>query len=1037
MSRRTSFTHALWLSTCALIISGCTCVDLTNVKRFGCADDGTCADSGTTTGGGAGGGTAGGGSAQGGGAQGGGAQGGGGGVPTCGPDNCAGCCDGTTCVTSTTATQCGAAGAACQACPSNQACVGGACEGCLQTCASGCCSGSTCQPPSATSCGVAGSVCQSCGLTGDACTGGQCSCGGGAACALGQRCVNGRCACDATSCAEGCCTPTGVCLRPNQQNGSQCGVGGLACQGCDVPPDATCNTSTERKAYRAPGSCIAGFCQYAEVRLDCAFGCDGGLCDNDLCQGCLVPPPAVCVGNLRRSFQSPGACGQNGCTYTQTDTTCVFGCQGGVCNPDPCNGVFCDQPPAPRCNGNVRFSYSAPGSCALGSCTYSESQTTCQFGCNQSTGQCNGDPCASVTCTSPPLSTCNGNVRHVFVSPGACAAGSCTYSAQDINCASGCNAGQCMGDPCQGVMCNAPPAPICLNGSTRRVYGSTGTCNQGACDYTPTDQTCPYGCANGACTADPCSGVSCSTPPGTTCQGNLLRTWSSSGTCSGGICSYTPTDTTCSTPPAATCANATTLRTFAATGSCNNGSCTYAPTDVTCATGCSNGACNADPCAGVTCTNAPVATCLNGTTRRQFGNPGTCSGGMCTYPTQDMVCNSPPAASCVNASTARTWSAAGTCASGSCSYMSTDTNCPSGCSNGACLGDPCSGVTCTTPPAATCANGTTRRTFAATGTCSGGSCSYAPNDTACNTPPAAACISASTLRTYSSAGTCASGTCSYAPSDMSCAFGCANARCNPDPCAGVTCGTAPSPDCANSNTRRTYTAPGTCMSGTCTYPSSQMVCNAAPAPTCNGANTVRTFSSNGTCNSGSCSYPPIDTPCNSPPAAQCVSGSSRVYASQGTCVDGAGTCNYTYTDTACQFGCSGGLCAGDPCAGVSCNSPPPSSCDDAFTLRIYSSSGTCSGGNCSYGSSTSSCPNGCANGACLPCNSATCPLGCCNSSGNCLDNDTYCRGTNGATCRTTGCSGGRICDVGVCVCPLRAPDPDSYWSEDPLICSML
>jgi sulfatase modifying factor 1 len=45
--------------------------------------------------------------------------------------------------------------------------------------------------------------------------------------------------------------------------------------------------------------------------------------------------------------------------------------------------------------------------------------------------------------------------------------------------------------------------------------------------------------------------------------------------------------------------------------------------------------------------------------------------------------------------------------------------------------DACSTMTCTTPPAAGCASTTSRRTYASTGTCSGGTCSYAPTDTAC------------------------------------------------------------------------------------------------------------------------------------------------------------------------------------------------------------------------------------------------------------------------------------------------------------------
>jgi hypothetical protein len=140
---------------------------------------------------------------------------------------------------------------------------------------------------------------------------------------------------------------------------------------------------------------------------------------------------------------------------------------------------------------------------------------------------------------------------------------------------------------------------------------------------------------------------------------------------------------------------------------------------------------------------------------------------------------------------------------------------------------------------------------------------------------------------------------------------------------------------------------------------------------------------------------------------------ARAYANPGTCNDGLGTCSYAPADATCQFGCSGGLCVGDPCSGITCNSPPPSVCADAWTLLIYGSSGTCSGGTCSYGTSTSSCANGCGGGACLPCNASTCPYGCC-SANNCLDNDTSCRGSGGITCHA-GCGANRICDTGTCV----------------------
>ena len=54
--------------------------------------------------------------------------------------------------------------------------------------------------------------------------------------------------------------------------------------------------------------------------------------------------------------------------------------------------------------------------------------------------------------------------------------------------------------------------------------------------------------------------------------------------------------------------------------------------------------------------------------------------------------------------------------------------------------------------------------------------------------------------------------------------------------------------------------------------------------------------------------------------------------------NGAGSsCNHGV----CRTGC-------DPCANVVCNSPPPSVCEDGYTLRLYQEPGRCSQGVCRY-----------------------------------------------------------------------------------------
>ncbi|HLD38926.1 MAG TPA: hypothetical protein VJB05_01275 [archaeon] len=72
---------------------------------------------------------------------------------------------------------------------------------------------------------------------------------------------------------------------------------------------------------------------------------------------------------------------------------------------DPCAGVTCSSPPATTCDGNSVKTYSSPGTCSAGTCTYPSSATACQYGC--SGGQC-GNFCDTNTCTSTSK-TCPDN----------------------------------------------------------------------------------------------------------------------------------------------------------------------------------------------------------------------------------------------------------------------------------------------------------------------------------------------------------------------------------------------------------------------------------------------------------------------------------------------------------------------------------------------------------------------------------------------------------------------------------------------------
>ena len=212
-------------------------------------------------------------------------------------------------------------------------------------------------------------------------------------------------------------------------------------------------------------------------------------------------------------------------------------------------------------------------------------------------------------------------------------------------------------DPCLGKICNSPPPATCLDSTTQRRFDATGSCVDGTCTYQPQDSHCTFGCAAGACKADPCVGVTCNQPMPNVCEdATHLRAYNTVGTCAAGSCSYASqviactcvnascsvdpcANILCASPPGAVCADGSTLRTFASAGTCANGSCSYAPTDTACAFGCANAACQGDPCAGVVCSSPPSTVCVDSDTLRRYATAGTCSRGLCSYAATDTLCD--------------------------------------------------------------------------------------------------------------------------------------------------------------------------------------------------------------------------------------------------------------------------------------------------------------------------------------------------------------------------------------------------------------
>ncbi len=93
-------------------------------------------------------------------------------------------------------------------------------------------------------------------------------------------------------------------------------------------------------------------------------------------------------------------------------------------------------------------------------------------------------------------------------------------------------------------------------------------------------------------------------------------------------------------------------------------------------------------------------------------------------------------------------------------------------SGGGIIVDPCATVVCRNPPAATCVDATTARTFG-TGQCTGGKCDYPPSDMKCATNQA-----------------CANGVCSLCASDTQCGPSCTACTSNAPHCKAIGAGSA-------------------------------------------------------------------------------------------------------------------------------------------------------------------------------------------------------------------------------------------------------
>jgi hypothetical protein len=160
------------------------------------------------------------------------------------------------------------------------------------------------------------------------------------------------------------------------------------------------------------------------------------------------------------------------------------------------------------------------------------------------------------------------------------------------------------------------------------------------CDATPTDTEAR--CSSGQCPASIeqreqyryCSGSSAE------CTGDNLKwsAWQTAQDCSmSQICGgagTAPHCAPCDDPPASQC-DGDYLLTYPSPGKCEEGECAYQadPNPELCDFGCEDGACNPDPCLGVTCETPPAPSCDpdNPSILREYLATGSCVDGRCEY----------------------------------------------------------------------------------------------------------------------------------------------------------------------------------------------------------------------------------------------------------------------------------------------------------------------------------------------------------------------------------------------------------------------
>lgn len=282
------------------------------------------------------------------------------------------------------------------------------------------------------------------------------------------------------------CSVLATCDAPPGTCGSTCNGGGdciinqgVVTRECTDPVTQVCFNCTEFEKLTGEHGCGPYQLSWCDTAPGCPDGCGPGSTD----PGCSVTT-TTCVDTIWESCCTPGTppgtCGDGSCTGTETCSSCTSDC--GACLTQWCGDDICN---AGETCGTCAADCGSCNFCGNNSCDGGESCSNCPSDC----GACDTGPsCGNGSCEAGEWC---GNCPGDCGSCTSCGDGSCNGGESCSTCSSDC--GTCIS--CGDGSCNG--GETCSSCATDCGSCSGAFCGDFTCSAFESCSTCPGDC--GAC----------------------------------------------------------------------------------------------------------------------------------------------------------------------------------------------------------------------------------------------------------------------------------------------------------------------------------------------------------------------------------------------------------------------------------------------------------------------------------------------------------------------------------------------------------